>query len=432
MSEQDGTVIATRRCRNQKTSTANLQNGKQSNAAQRPVNGDKEAWKAYWKSQGQEWRTEPEIDAERQKYLAERRGITPDIEQGIYPFKDIKLSRADVEWLLATHDDGRGPVEWSDEKDVHERRGLDLRGADLRRVNLNNLPLTHLYGGLDQEERDLATVEQGEMAAIHLEGASLRRARLERAIFSWAHLEQANLSRVHLERANLYGAHLEKTDLTQAHLEGVYLLRSTLGDEHGIGPRLLNVRWGDANHAVVQWSQVKMLTDEYEATRKMQSAREIDRPKLLEEYEQAVIANRQLSIVLLSQGLNEDAARFAYRAQVVQRKVFLYQGFRSFGRYLFSLFLALLTGYGYKPTRSFIAYAVVISVFAIIYFLLGSHLAWNEAIVISMTAFHGRGFFPEQFKPGDPQALVAAIEAFVGLLIEVTFIATLTQRLFGK
>jgi hypothetical protein len=116
----------------------------------------------------------------------------------------------------------------------------------------------------------------------------------------------------------------------------------------------------------------------------------------------------------------------------MQRKVFWHQGIRSVGQYLFSLFLALLTGYGYKPLRSFITYMVVISLFAAIYFLLGSHLAWNEAIVISMTAFHGRGFFPEQFHPGDPQALIAAIEAFVGLLIEVIFIATLTQRLFGK
>jgi len=49
-----------------------------------------------------------------------------------------------------------------------------------------------------------------------------------------------------------------------------------------------------------------------------------------------------------------------------------------------------------------------------------------------LTAFHGQGFFPEQFHPGDPQAFVAAIEAFVGLLIEITFIATFTQRLFGK
>ncbi len=52
------------------------------------------------------WRTEPEIDTERQRYLAERRAIAPDIEQGIYPFRGIKLSRADVEWLLATHAHG--------------------------------------------------------------------------------------------------------------------------------------------------------------------------------------------------------------------------------------------------------------------------------------------------------------------------------------
>ena len=74
----------------------------------------------------------------------------------------------------------------------------------------------------------------------------------------------------------------------------------------------------------------------------------------------------------------------------------------------------------------------MIGIFATIYHLLGTNAAWNESIVISMTAFHGRGFFPEQFKPGDPQAMVAALEAFIGLLIEVTFIATLTQRLFGK
>jgi hypothetical protein len=49
-----------------------------------------------------------------------------------------------------------------------------------------------------------------------------------------------------------------------------------------------------------------------------------------------------------------------------------------------------------------------------------------------MTSFHGRGFFPGGIKLDDPLTVLAAIEAFVGLLIEVTFIATLTQRLFGK
>lgn len=115
---------------------------------------------------------------------------------------------------------------------------------------------------------------------------------------------------------------------------------------------------------------------------------------------------------------------------IMQRKVFWNQ--RRFLQYLGSLFLALVSGYGYKVGRCFIAYALVIGVFAMIYHLLGTHPAWNESIVISMTAFHGRGFFPEQFHPGDPQALAAAIEALVGLLIEITLIATLTQRFFGK
>src|SRR3989442_2366275 len=87
------------------------QDGRQATAIQRPANDDPGTWKAYWKAQGQPWRTEPEIAAERQAFLADRRAILPDIEQGIYPFKDIKLHRADVEWLLATHD-GTGHNVW--------------------------------------------------------------------------------------------------------------------------------------------------------------------------------------------------------------------------------------------------------------------------------------------------------------------------------
>jgi hypothetical protein len=73
--------------------------------------------------------------------------------------------------------------------------------------------------------------------------------------------------------------------------------------------------------------------------------------------------------------------------------------------------------------------------FAIAYFALGQavgpHLQWYEALVVSLTAFHGRGFFSQQFSPGDPQSIVAAGEAVVGLLIEISFIATFTQRFFG-
>lgn len=133
------------------------QDSRQASTLQRPTTSDPEAWNAYWKALGQPWRTQPEIDAKRQEYLANRRLLPPNIEQGIYPFKDSepKLIRADVEWLLATHENGRGPVVWDEEKDKPEnerRTGLDLRGADLSNVNLAYLPLTCLRGALDMKK----------------------------------------------------------------------------------------------------------------------------------------------------------------------------------------------------------------------------------------------------------------------------------------
>src|SRR5690242_6345517 len=73
------------------------------------------------------WRTEPEIGPARQEQLARCLATTPDITRGIYPFKGMKLSRADVEWLLAAHENGRGPGARSDEQQQN-RQGLDLRG----------------------------------------------------------------------------------------------------------------------------------------------------------------------------------------------------------------------------------------------------------------------------------------------------------------
>ncbi len=50
-----------------------------------------------------------------------------------------------------------------------------------------------------------------------------------------------------------------------------------------------------------------------------------------------------------------------------------------------------------------------------------------------MTSFHGRGFFPgNNIALDNPLTVLAAFEALVGLLVEVTFIATLTRRFFGQ
>jgi hypothetical protein len=151
--------------------------------------------------------------------------------------------------------------------------------------------------------------------------------------------------------------------------------------------------------------------------------------------------------VLRDQGIHEEANRFAYRAQVLQKRAFWYQMLepratirqrvRILGTWLFSWFLFLLAGYGYKPGRSFLAYFLVISGFATAYYLLGHAigpaLSPLGAFVFSMTSFHGRGFFPgNNISLDDPLTVLAALEALVGLIIEVTFIATLTQRFFNR
>src|SRR5947209_6079081 len=109
------------------------QDGSKVTASQRPTSDDKRAWGRYWRDQGWSWRKEPEIDEECQKHLSERLlNVWP-------PFNDVSLSRADVEWLLATREsEGKNT---SPDKSQRSRKKLSLDGADLRNVNLSALPL---------------------------------------------------------------------------------------------------------------------------------------------------------------------------------------------------------------------------------------------------------------------------------------------------
>lgn len=291
-----------------------------------------------------------------------------------------------MEWLLATHEDGRGPVDWKDESQ-QKRQGLDLRGADLRGEDLHRLPLTRLCAGFDLASTSFtdwkeATVAQREAAAVHLEGANLFQAHLENASL-WrsyligtnleeARLEGANLFRAHFEDANLSGAYLAGADLRSAFFTNATTLRDIVpgDDKHGF-ISVADARWSGTNLALVKWPQQKwarelVLGDELGA----HQSHPQNRAKQLEKYEGAVRANRQLAVVLRDQGLNELADHFAYRAQTLQRVVLWQQ--RKFGRYLFSGLLDLLAGFGYRPLRSLIAYLVIVFGFMGLY-LLNAH-----------------------------------------------------------
>ncbi len=384
--------------------------------------------------------------------MSKHRAIIPDIAQGIYPFKGVKLSRADVEWLLATHENGRGPVIWFDESQQH-RNGLDLRGADLRGEDLSRLPLARMRGGLRFDEWEQATIEQRDWASIRLENCNLFWAHLNHAKLRKAHLQRTELSRAHLEGADLCEAHLEEANLTRAHLEGTHLIGAhlekvnlsgallekarleniTLSDEKRTGPQMVDAQLGDTNLAIIKWSQVEMLADENRARERKHDGKVKDKATQLDGYERAVRAYRQLAIALQNQGINEDAARFAYRAQILQRKVLWKQ--RNFWKWLGSALLALLAGYGYRMWRILAAYLIIVSICAGAYFIIGiyyaPHLSLLQAFLESITAFHGRVFY-EAFTPDTPQIWVTAFEAIMGLVIEGVFIAMLAQKFFGK
>jgi uncharacterized protein YjbI with pentapeptide repeats len=417
---------------------------------QHPPVYDRSAWRAYWKAQSQPWRTEPEIDEKRQGYLADRRSISPDIEQGSYPLKGIKLNRADVEWLLATHENGCGPVDWTDESQ-RGRIGLDLRAADLSGANLRHLPLARLQGGLTGDDWRQATPEQRCMAAVHMERAILTYAHLEESVLTHAHMQGAVLNETHLESADAFEAHFEAPMPTSWH--GVYfdastkLYGATIANDKHIGPRLFNVHWDGVRLTGLDWASMHMVLDEYNARKPTMSDGKLkSKERRRTEYEEAVHTYRQLDIVLQSQGLNEDAVRFAYHAQRLQKTVYRLQMIRSgisfrkrlqaFGVWLFSWFLFIIAGYGYRLWRSFFVYALVIIGFTTAYYLLGASfkppLSLVNALGLSMTSFHGRGFFPGVTQLDDTMTILTSIEAFVGLVLEATFIATLTQRFFGK
>jgi len=139
--------------------------------------------------------------------------------------------------------------------------------------------------------------------------------------------------------------------------------------------------------------------------------------------------------VLRAQGHNQKADRLAYRGHLTHRRILWLQ--RHYLSHFGSLLLDLVSGYGYKPLRSFVTYLLMIFGFAALYFLLRDSvhpsLGPLDALIFSITSFHGRGFSPgETVTLHNPLTVLAAGEAIIGLLIEITFIATFTQRFFAR
>jgi uncharacterized protein YjbI with pentapeptide repeats len=398
-----------------------------------------------------------ERQAELQGYLdrwaaetdhGERKG---PFDQGLdqYGSPRVKLTGADVSWLAerSRRRDGSGGIELG-------VPNLHLEGAGLSGANLEGAGLSSAH--LEGAHLTWAQLKGANIHSAHLEGASLRLAHLEHASLSWSKLEGADLSEAHLEGTHLSEAHLEGADLRGAFLDETTILTDAI-----LGPGLLgrwldrfrfrnryaalgDIKWRDADLTAVPWERVVRLGDERRTNLFGLFGDPYFEDFISPDPHRAVVrAYRQVATRLREQGMAEAADRFAYRAQIRQRGVLL----RTFRlpQYLFSWILALLAGYGYRPGRTLFWYLVTVIGFAYLYMQITqgwvpfglpspsqlAPLPWYEALILSVSSFHGRGFFQPLQSLGDPVAALAAIEAVIGLFIEISFIATFTQRFFG-
>ena len=309
-------------------------------------------------------------------------------------------------------------------------RGVDLEEADLRGVDLEGASLRG------------ANLQKAKLRGANLRKADLVDANLCGADVTMADLQEANLFKADFREANFYKADLQGASFVEAKLAGANLSHAVFGMRTDLGgAKLGDQDLGFVSVADTIWNDVILASIDWSGLFRKHWWLPLSGGKLGDDRRDprtSARAHRQLALALRSQGLNAEAAELDYRAHIrASRDLW------SKKRYLAALFSWLacaVFGYGYRLGRCFALYAGVVLLFSIIYHLVPygynvRHTSlclpwWPQAVILSFNSFHGRGFLPSDVTESVAQGAWAASEAVIGLLIEVTLIATFTQRVF--
>jgi uncharacterized protein YjbI with pentapeptide repeats len=300
---------------------------------------------------------------ERQAEL--RAAYEANVAAGKAPYEGVHIrTRGELQWVMRERKWTGGDYTFLAGYDRADLTGADLRGATLSGTDLGFATLTGArLDGADLTSADLwqatltgarlwqatlrganlfqatlrgATLGEANLTGANLRGADLTGADLREATLTGAHLDGATLTGADLREATLTGTDLRKATLTGADLRAARMDATTDLREATLDSRtqLADVGWNGVPVTRLNWEDVATLGDVFVAQQpKDDAGKKKDMATRLREYQDAVMANRQVATVLRDQGLNEHADRFAYRAQVLQRRVLRRQ--RRVGQYAF-------------------------------------------------------------------------------------------------
>lgn len=312
---------------------------------------------------------------------------TKNLENGKPPYAGVKIRNvSELEWILHKRD-------WSGDRHIGGKRRPDLRE-------------THLYD-------------------VNLKHAKLFRAQLDGADLAHANLEGADLRAANLMGVRLWHTRLAGADLREVILDGASRLRDMEVDDH---TRFSDVAWNNAQVTRVEWPA--RLGDELDTKKG-------NRRERASAVRDAARAYRGLALALRQQGLLQRASDYRVREQQLERHARWIEG--NVLAWVGLGVLELLAGYGERLGRIFVAYALIVLVFAA-GFLAADMVAGQipltaqhalDALQISLNAVHGRVFFA-QFHLDTLQSWLATAESIVGIVIEGIFVAMLIQRFFGR
>jgi uncharacterized protein YjbI with pentapeptide repeats len=306
--------------------------------------------------------------------------------------------------------------------------GIDLSWLNLDGIILNKAVLREAH--LEGAALSFASLEQAYLFWAHLEMADLSFASLERAVLSEAHLEGTFAGDANFERASLRAAILENSSLIASNFENAFIAyanfkRADLSDARLEGA---NLRGANLQKAIL--SGVNLSHDT-----KLESVNWGD--YILGEergrfFDWASGTYRSLKMWHKEHGLYDIAAKFYYREKEARRK-----GASRWYNRLAGWFSWALFGHGERWERILIWIAGFISLFTLIYFLIGKYSpsagtltpgTLTNSLYYSAVSFISLGYGSwVQDATGWVKGL-GVFEAFIGFFMMTLFLVTFVRK----